>query len=76
MTETGLSTQPSAAPTRKVTAGAIGSGVIGIPLATVIVNALAAAGVELPPGSEAALGALLSSVLGFIASYFTRDRSA
>ena len=66
--------QASGMPTRKVTAGALGSGVVGVPLAALIVGGLAAGGVVLPAGSEAALGALLSSLLGFVAAYFTRER--
>ena len=68
--------QPTAAPTRKVAAGALGSGVVGVPLAALIVGGLSAAGFELPAGTEAALGALLSSAIGFIAAYFTRERAA
>jgi uncharacterized MnhB-related membrane protein len=67
--------QPTRAPTRKVTAGALGSGVVGIPLAALIVGSLSAAGVALPAGTEAALGALLSSMLGFVAAYFTREHA-
>jgi hypothetical protein len=66
--------QPSRAPTRKVAAGALGSGVVGVPLAALIVGSFTAAGVPLPPGTEAALGALLSTAIGFLASYFTRER--
>lgn len=71
---TQLVEQPTNRPTRKVAAGAIGSGVIGVPLAATLVGIASASGLALPAGTEAALGALLSSALGYLAAYFTRER--
>lgn len=60
--------QPSPAPTRKVTAAALGAA-----LATIAVWAAHAfAGVDVPPGVEGALAV----VLGFVCGYLVRERDA
>jgi len=71
-----LVNQQTKAPTRKVVAGGIGSGVIGVPLATLLAALLAQSGVQLSPESVAAMASLLSTVLGMVAAYFTRESQA
>ena len=67
--------QPTQAPTRKVTAGALGSGAIGAPLSVVLVYVLTANGVVLPPEVQVAIGSLISTVVGFVSAYLVRERS-
>lgn len=68
MTDAPLVSQPSAAPTRKVAAGTLGAA-----LATVAVLAAQTwGGVEIPPGFEGSLAV----ILGFVASYFVRERDS
>jgi hypothetical protein len=67
--------QPTKAPTRKVMAGGIGSGVVGVPLATLLAALLAQAGIELTPEAVAAVASLLSTVLGLAAAYFAREKA-
>lgn len=60
-----LVTQPTDAPTRKVTASAVGAAI-----ATLIVWGISAAtGADIPPGAEGSLAVLL----GFLAGYFVRE---
>ena len=68
-----LITQPSKVPTRKVAAAALG-GAIGMPAATIFAWLLTYQGVEMPAEVTAAIGSLTSTLLGFVAAYFTRDR--
>jgi len=72
---TTLIDQPTNAPTRKVMAGGIGSGVIGVPLATLIAAVLQQAGIELTPEAVAAMASLLSTMLGLAAAYFVREKA-
>jgi hypothetical protein len=71
--------QPTAAPSRKVTAGALGSGAVGIPLGTVAAWWLSTQAVNMPPeimaALAAALGGAFTSIMGFIAGYATRERA-
>lgn len=67
--------QPTQTPTRKVTAGALGSGAIGAPLSVVLVYVLVANGVVLPPEVQVAIGSLISTVVGFVSAYLVRERS-
>ena len=60
-----LVNQPSAAPTRKVTAAGL-----GIPLSTLIIWGAGMAGVPIPPEVAAAAAGLISSLL----AYFVRER--
>jgi hypothetical protein len=61
----------SKAPTRKVTAGAVGSGAIGVPMAIIIAWMLSTQGVIMPPEVTAALGGVITGLSGFVASYIT-----
>jgi hypothetical protein len=60
-------------PTRKATAGGLGSGVVGVPLAALLSGVLAANGVEISPEATAALGGVLTALMGFIASWLTPE---
>ena len=67
--------QPTAAPTRKVTAGAVGSGAIGAPLSVILTYALVANGIALPPEVLVAVGTLISTAVGFVSAYMVRERA-
>ena len=73
---TPLIPQATATPTRKVTAGAIGSGAIGAPLSVICVYLLTAAGIELPPEVQVAIGSLISTAVGFASAYMAQERVA
>ena len=60
-----LVNQPTAMPTRKVTAG-----IMSIPLSTLIIWGAGMAGVPIPPEVAAAAAGLISSLL----AYFVRER--
>ena len=62
----GTINQPTAAPTRKVAAAGI-----GIPLSTLIIWGLQAAGIPVPAEVGTAIGGLISSAL----AYFVKERA-
>lgn len=63
-------TQPTAAPTRKVTAATLAAAV-----ATLATWALAEAGVDVPAGVEAALTTLVTFAGGYLVRDDSRDRA-
>jgi len=72
-----LRAQPTARPTRKTMAGAIGGIGAGLPVAWLIVDTMTMLGVQnVPPRFEMALGAILTGLFGFIAAYITRNRAS
>jgi PAB1-binding protein PBP1 len=58
-------------PTKKVTAGGLGSGAFGVPLGMLIAGWLG-----MGPEQSAALGGLLTALFGFIAAYLMPERPA
>lgn len=65
---------PSAAPTPKVLAGSAGAG-LGGAVGAVVVWALGAAGLSVPPEIGIAISTICSVLIGFAAGYFTPPRA-
>jgi hypothetical protein len=70
-----LVTQPTSAPTRKVAAGAIGATGLGLPLAQIIVFAFGYFGVALSPDLAAAIGTVVTALVGYAAAWLTSERA-
>lgn len=67
--------QPTAAPTRKVVAGGVGTTALGLPLSQIIVWSLGQFGVDLTPDVAAAIATLVSAAAGFVTAWLTRERA-